>query len=64
MEDLGVEDHELVRLDLKSIEALGRLTIEEVQVDENYNIIVLRREVYGVFHYISSTVNQGTRESR
>ena len=55
MEDLADEDHGLVRLDLKLTRHFSGFTIEEVQVDEYYDAIVLRREVYRVIHGISSS---------
>lgn len=55
MEDLADEDHGLVQLDLKSTQPISDVTIEEVQVDEYYYAIVLRREVYRIIHGFSSS---------
>jgi hypothetical protein len=63
MADLADEDHGLVRLDLKSMQLCSEVTIEEVQVDENYDAIVSRREVYSVIHGFPSTVNLGESSS-
>lgn len=57
MVDLADEDHGLVRLGLKSTQPLSEVTIEEVQVDEYYDAIVLRRQVYSVIHQTSTRVS-------